>query len=108
MRGNQLPRQWQVIRAIKASRKFSDIIGLIKNSSDAKKYKHLGFPPLFLLPPHAISKMLPECIWGGFYPPFLKGGRGGFLIQATAEIHPYPPFPKGGFSAILRLTPLIS
>jgi hypothetical protein len=48
--------------------------------------------------------MLRECTWGGFYPPLSKGGRGGFLVQARRGNPPFPPFSKGGFSAIFRIT----
>jgi hypothetical protein len=40
---------------------------------------------------------------GWFLPPFIKGGGGGdFWYKPAAEIPPSPPFPKGGFAAILR------
>jgi hypothetical protein len=49
-------------------------------SSGAKKPRHSRFAPLLLLFPETIRRIQMECTWGGFY----------------------PPFPKGGFSAILR------
>jgi hypothetical protein len=77
-------------------------IGFSVNSSSAKKHKHSRFAPVCLLFPEAISKIQLECTWGGFYPPFVKGGAGGFLAQARRRNPPFPPFSKGGFSAILR------
>ena len=44
----------------------------------------------------AFQKLLQEFTAGDFWPPFIKGGRGGFLTWAFQENPPFPPFSKGG------------
>ena len=67
------------------------------------KIETFAIRPLVLIVPPGNQRNVAGVHLGWFLPPFIKGGgRGGFLVQARRGNSPFPPFSKGGFSAILR------
>ena len=66
------------------------------NSTGAKIFPINACAAPLLLSKKAFQIMLQEFTGGDFWPPFMKGRRGGFLTQALRENPPFPPFSKGG------------
>jgi hypothetical protein len=71
-------------------------------STSAKIFPTSASAAPFSLGEKAFQTLLQEFTAGDFWPPFIKGGAGGFLTGLSKKIPPFPPFPKGGIFASFR------